>query len=191
MNSQKKRHFLRVAAITGMAVALLLEPVSRGTTMARLSFEELAQKATAIARLRCLNVTSKWDKNEIWTETQFAVVEQNKGALGATITVRMLGGDLGNLHSRVDGVPSFRPGEEAYVFLWSREGEPYRILGWSQGAFRIAKDARTGTEKVTQDAAATTSYQPQSRQFVRAGIRGMPVADFRQKLKQTLAAKVL
>jgi hypothetical protein len=167
----------------------LLASISRGTTLARLSFEELVQTATAIARLRCLSIESKWESNEIWTETRFEVVEQHKGALGTTVTVRMLGGNLGNLHSRVEGVPSFHPGEEAYVFLWAREGEPYRVLGWSQGAFRIFRDARSGAEKVTQDAAGTAIYQPQTRQFVRSGIRGLPVADFREKLKQALAAK--
>jgi len=59
--------------------------------------------------------------------------------------VRTIGGTSGHLHSHVDGVPIFRSGEEVYLFLWERPGEPYRVLGWAQGTFRIARNADTGT----------------------------------------------
>ena len=183
-----RRQFSWMAIPAGLTMMALFASISSGTTLARLPFEELAQKATAIARLRCLSVVSKWENNEIWTESRFQVVELHKGTLGATVTVRMLGGSVGNLHSRVEGVPVFRPDEEVYVFLWAREGEPFRVLGWSQGAFRIARDARTGIEKVTQDSAESVIYQPhQTQRFVHPGIRGVPVADFRQKLNHALA----
>jgi hypothetical protein len=189
MSLQIRQRSLCMACIANLAALLLLALAAGTTTLAHLSFEELAQKATAIARLRCLGVVSKWENNEIWTDTRFAVIEQNKGTLNATITVRMLGGSVGNIHSHVDGVPTFRPGEEVYVFLWAQGSESLRVLGWSQGTFRISRDARTGVEKVTQDVTETAVYQPETRQFVHAGIRGLPVVDFRQKLKQVLAAE--
>src|SRR6267378_2923423 len=89
----------------------------------------------AVARLRCIGVETFLENGEIWTETRFETVELNKGLLPGVVSVRMLGGRIGNLHSRIEGVPAFRPGEEAYVFLWGHEGEPFRVLGWSQGTF--------------------------------------------------------
>jgi hypothetical protein len=172
-----------------LTLSALFSPLANGTTLARLSFEELAQKSTAIARLRCVGVETKWGANEIWTETRFEVLERYKGILSEKVTVRMLGGTLGNLHSRVEGVPVFHSGEEVYAFLWARDGEPYRVLGWSQGTFRISLDSHTRIEKVTQDSAAMLVYQSDTRRFVRSGIRALPVADFREKLKQALAAK--
>ncbi len=83
-------------------------------------------------------------------------------------------------------MPGFRPGEEAYLFLWARPGEPYRVLGWSQGAFRIARDARTGAESVTQDSAAMPVFDPMTRRFRFGGVRGMPIAAFQLKLKRAL-----
>ena len=186
MSYRARRRFLWVTFLGGLALALLVAIATNGTTLSRLSFEELAQKATAVARLRCVSSESKWDGHEIWTETRFVVIESNKGSLNSLVNVRMPGGSIGGLHSRVDGVPAFRPGEEAYVFLWAREGEPFRILGWSQGTFRIFRDARTGLEKVTQDAAATPIYHPLTREFVHEGIRTMTETDFRLKLKQAL-----
>ena len=167
----------------------LLAVAANSTTLSRLRFEELVNQATAVARLRCLGVESRWEKGEIWTETRFEIVELNKGLLPSVMSVRTLGGSIGPLHSRIEGVPAFRPGEEAYVFLWGHEGEPFRILGWSQGTFRIQRDARTGVETVTQDSATAPVFDPQTRQFRHGGIRNLPVAVFQLKLRKTLEEK--
>jgi hypothetical protein len=183
MSYEQRRRFLWILFLAGLA---LLTIVANATTLERMRFEKLVKQATAVARLRCLGAESFWEKGEIWTETRFEVVEQNKGLLPGVVTVRTLGGGVGHLHSRIDGVPTFHPGEEAYVFLWGREGEPFRIMGWSQGTFRILKDARTGLETVTQDSAAAPIFDPRTRQFRHGGIRHLPVAIFQLKLRKAL-----
>jgi hypothetical protein len=183
MSFVQRRRFLWILFLTGL---VLLAIAANATTLSRLRFEDLAKQATAVARLRCLGAESRWQDGEIWTETRFEVVELNKGLLPGVISVRMLGGRVGSLHSRVEGVPAFRPGEEAYVFLWGHEGEPLRVLGWSQGTFRIRRDPRTGVESVTQDSAATPIFDPLTRQFRHGGIRNLPVAIFQLKLRKAL-----
>ncbi len=183
MSFVQRRRFLWVLFLTGLA---LLAVAANATTLSRLRFEELVNQATAVARLRCVGVESRWENGEIWTETRFEIVELNKGQLAGVVSVRMLGGSVGNLHSRIDGVPEFRPHEEAYVFLWGREGEPLRVLGWTQGTFRITRDARTGAELVTQDSAAAPLFDPRTRQFRHGGIRNLPVAIFQLKLRKAL-----
>jgi hypothetical protein len=186
MSYVQRRRFLWILFLTGLA---LIAVVANATTLSRMRFEELARRATAVARLRCLGVESRWENGEIWTETRFEVVEQSKGLLPGLVTVRLLGGTVGPLHSRIEGVPAFRPGEEAYVFLWHREGEPYRILGWSQGTFRILKDTRTGVEMVTQDSAAAPIFDPRTHQFRHGGVRNLPVPVFQLKLRKALEEK--
>lgn len=186
MSYVERRRFLWIlllAALTLLAIA------ANATTLARMRFEELAQQATAVARLRCLNTRSFWQSGEIWTDTQFEVIEQAKGALPAAVTVYTLGGSLGHLHSRVEEAPVFNAGEEIYLFLWSREGQPLRVLGWSQGTFRIARDARTGVETVTQDSATASVFDPQTHRFVHEGIRNLPITLFQMKLRKALEAK--
>ena len=183
MSFVERRRFLWILLLVALG---LLAVVANATTLVRLRFEELARQATAVARLRCLGTRSFWESGEIWTETRFAVVEQNKGELPQLVRVRMLGGSVGNLHSRVEEVPAFHAGEEAYVFLWGPEGEPFRVLGWSQGTFRIRRDPKTGLETVTQDSAAAPIFDPSSRQFRHGGIRNLPVAIFQLKLKKAL-----
>jgi hypothetical protein len=183
MSYVERRRFLWILLLAALA---LLAVVANATTLARMRFEELARQATAVARVRCLHATSLWENGEIWTDTSFQVVEQTKGSLPAIVSVRTLGGNIGNLHSRIDEVPVFHPGEEAYLFLWGREAEPLRVLGWSQGTFRIARDARTGVETVTQDSATVPVFDPRARRFQHGGIRNLPVAIFQLKLKKAL-----
>jgi hypothetical protein len=183
MSFAERRRFLWILFLMGLA---LLAAVASATTLARMQFEELARQATAVARVRCLSIASKWQNGEIWTETRFEILERSKGSLPAVVTTRMLGGAVGCLRSHVDGVPMFRAGEEAYLFLWAPDGEPYRVLGWSQGTFRIARDVRTGFETVTQDSAGAPLFDPHTRQFRHGGIRDMPVAIFQLKLRKAL-----
>lgn len=188
MSYVQRRRFLWILFL---AALVLLAVVANATTLARMRFEELARQATAVARVRCLGAESHWQNGEIWTETRLEVIEQSKGWLPGVVTVRMLGGSVGNLHSRVEGIPSFHAGEEAYVFLWNREGEPLRVLGWSQGTFRIARDAHTGVETVTQDSAAAPVFDPGTHQFQHGGIRNLPVTVFQLRLRKALEKNAL
>jgi hypothetical protein len=188
MSFVQRRRFLWILFLAGLR---LLAIAANATTLSRLRFEELANQATAVARLRCISVESRWESGEIWTETRFETVELNKGLLPGVVSVRMLGGSVGNLHSRVEEVPAFRPGEEAYVFLWGREGEPFRVLGWSQGTFRITRDPQTGVERVRQDSAAAPVFDPRTRQFRHGGIRNLPLAIFQLKLRKALENRAL
>jgi len=183
MNYVQRRRFLWILLLVGLALTAI---VASATTLARMSFDELAQKATAIGRLRCLSAESHWENGEIWTETRFEVLESNKGVMPGIVTLRMLGGSVGHFHSRVEGVPKFRAGEEVYLFLWGREGEPYRVLGWSQGTFRISRDTQSGMERVTQDSTAEPVFDLRTREFRRGEVRDLPMAVFRLKLSKAL-----
>ena len=126
MSYVQRRRFLWILFLCALA---LLAVAASATTLSRLKLEDLALESTAVARMRCLGATSRWDKGEIWTETRFEVLEREKGTLPGIVTVRMLGGHVGNLHSHVDEVPAFRAGEEVYLFLWARKAN--RIRCWA------------------------------------------------------------
>ena len=183
MNYRQRRRFLWTLFLIGL---LLIAVVASATTLARLRFDDLAEQATAIARIRCLSSASVWKNGEIWTRTRAEVLEQSKGDLSGIVEIEMPGGVIGHLHARVEAVPVFRPGDEAYVFLWARPGQSFRVLGWTQGTFRIKRDAHTGAESVTQDSAASPIFDPLTRQFRAGGVRNMPIAAFQLKLRRAL-----
>jgi hypothetical protein len=190
MSFVERRKFLWLCFLGSLLLlALTVAAFANGTALARLRFDELAQQSTAVARLRCLGSEFLWDRGELWTETRFEVLERNKGLLPGIVTVRTIGGVSGHLHSHVDAVPIFRAGEEVYLFLWQRTGEPYRVLGWAQGTFRIARNAESGNETVTQDSALAPLFDPRTRTFRHGGIRNLPVGIFQLKLRRALEEK--
>ena len=189
MSFVQRRKFLWLCLLASLILLGLTAAFANATTLARLNFNDLAQQSSAVARLRCLGSEFHWDRGELWTETRFEVLERNKGPLPGIVTVRTIGGVSGHLHSHVDAVPIFRAGEEVYLFLWERPGEPYRVLGWAQGTFRIARNADSGVETVTQDSANAPIFDPRTRTFRHGGIRNLPVAIFQLKLRRALEGK--
>jgi hypothetical protein len=185
ISASERRNFLLTLFLIGLLL-LGMAAIADATTLVRLDFEDLASRANAIARLQCVRVESHWQNGEIWTSTEFLVLDQQKGTLPRAIEIEMPGGIIGHLHSRVEEVPSFLPGEQTYLFLWSAPNGSYRILGWSQGAFRIRKDPATGAEFVTQDSANAPIFDPVAHHFRHGGVRRMPIAVFQLKLKRAL-----
>ena len=209
MTDRSGKQCLWILLIVSLVLTVL---VATGTTLAPMSFDNLAQRATAIAHLRCVSVQSGWLDGEIWTTSQFVVLEeikpdvyggaevaiapagpaysnvpQNAQSSAPRISVRQLGGNIGGVRSHVDEVPEFQPGEELYLFLWRRPNEPYRVLGWTQGTFRVTRDARTGAAHVTQDS-AIAAFHANTRDFQHSGVQNLPLAAFQEKLRQSLAA---
>lgn len=183
MSLVQRRRFLLLLFLIGLA---LIAAVANATTLSRLGFGELASQASAIARVRCLHVDSHWKGGEIWTRTEFLVLQVSKGDPPGLLAVEMPGGAMGHLRSRVEQVPAFTAGEEAYLFLWSTPDGGYRILGWAQGAFRIRRDPDSGLETVTQDSAHLPVFDPISRRFRHGGVRNLPLPVFQLKLKRAL-----
>jgi hypothetical protein len=177
----KTRHLV----VAWSAVALALVGPGKATTLARLSLPQLAASSKLVVRARCLDRSSRWQQGEIWTFTRFAAVEFLKGSGPAVLTVRTLGGEVNGIVSVVDGIPVFRRGEEAILFLTSTAWGDYSPVGWSQGSFRIVRGA-DGVQRVTQDTAAVPVYDPARRGFVLAGVARMPLDQFRVLLRAVL-----
>ena len=164
----------------------LLAVVANATTLSRMSFDELARQATAIVRARCLDSASVWRNGEIWTEMEFEVASVSKGTAPGILRIALPGGKVAHIQSHIDGMPAFRAGDDAYLFLWDAPGRGTYILGWTQGTFRISRDSETGLERVTQDSAAMPLFDPATKQFRHGGVRQMPLPVFQLKLKRAL-----
>jgi len=174
-------NYLRAGAAWTIAAATLFVfsiEVS-ATTLARMSVNEMAQRAAVVVQARCDANQTSWDAGEIWTFTTFTVEETRKGTAAGNLRVRLLGGRAGDITSTVAGVPRFRAGEEVVLFLEKTGRGDYSVVGWIEGTFRIRIDRRSGQKIVTQDTAGFEVYDPAKREFRPAGIRDGRLADFK------------
>lgn len=159
-----------------------------GTTLARMSVNEMTRHAAIVIRARCLANRVQWDSGEMWTFTTFAAEETWKGATAETVRVRLLGGRAGDVTSTVAGVPRFRVGEEVVLFLEPTGRGDDSVVSWIEGTFRIHRDIKSGRETVTQDTAGFEVYNPVKREFQPAGIRSEKLADFKVEVQAAIAA---
>lgn len=176
----------RRCALQATLFFLIATALAQATTLERLTLDELVAASNAVARVRCLGTESRWEGGEIWTFTSFEVVETMKGAVPGLITVRLPGGQVGHLVAKVDGVPRFHPGEEAFLFLERTRAGNFAVTTWVQGTFRIHRNAHTGRESVTQDSSAFAVFDPATRQFRPTGIRKLPLELFQRRLAEAV-----
>jgi len=179
--------FSLFAKALALTLCLLLSPASAlPTTLQRMSLDELAAAAPAIARVRIVSNESRMEAGRIWTFSQMEVLETLKGTLPAHLTLRLLGGRTQGLVSKVEGVPRFAPQEEAILFLQPTRLGDWSVVSWVQGTFRIARSGAANGEKVTQDTAAVAMFDPATRRFARGDVRNLPLREFRTRLTQAL-----
>jgi hypothetical protein len=183
----------RIAAVCTLAVALgaALVCPAKATSLVRMSLPELAHAARAIVRARCLGSEARWEGGEIWTFTRFEPLETFAGAVPRPFVVRLIGGRVGDIASRVEGVPRFLPGEEAILFLEPTRAGDLSLTAWGEGSFRVHRDPRTARAWVTEDTAAAAVFDPATRRFAPAGVRRMPLARFEQRLRTILRSNAV
>jgi hypothetical protein len=118
------------------------------------------QKAEVIVIAEVTSISSAWNDQEtlIFTYIELRVVEKIKGNFqGNQLVLRHLGGVVGNVESRVSGMPQFARNEKVLVFLAGIPNSSFfAVMDWLEGKKNIQRDVAgrevirvgTGGEKI-------------------------------------------
>lgn len=119
-------------------------------------FEEQVSTAEIIVVAEVGNQVSSWDSQGrfIFTETTFHVEEAVKGTVSGTVTLRQLGGQVGEIAQSVAGSPVVIPGRKYVLFLELRTDGSYRVVGFNQGCYPIAGTTKDKARVMTVTASA-------------------------------------
>lgn len=180
------RLFLVVALA---ALALAVTQAAFATTVQKLSLQELTKRSDSIVMARVDDAVASWDAGhkEIYTYITLSILQPVKGDKGATtITLRQLGGTVGNIASVVPGMPSFKKGEEVVVFLTQKDtaGYPW-VMGLEQGKYTVST-AKNGVKMVRNDLAGTELLSTNGKHVESTTAPDMPLNAFIDGLKTTL-----
>lgn len=116
-----------------------------GTTLEKLSFEEMTAKSTAIVRGR-ISLSSVQQHGAIYySHYKIQVSEQFKGPAARTIDVVLPGGMIGRSQQTYSGVPAISNDTELVVFLWTSKSGLTHVIGMTQGIFQVTKNAKGET----------------------------------------------
>ena len=139
-----------LSAIYVVLCLIALAVTAFASTAQRLSEGDILNQADRIVKA-ILNApgTSAWDSEHrrIYTTFSFEVEEDLAGTGDKHFDLVQPGGEVEDVGQRVDGFPSFHPGDRVVLFLRSTE-RGYQIVGLTQGVFESHNDG--GVEKFIQ-----------------------------------------
>ncbi len=126
-----------------VTVALASAGAAHATTMATLDLPTLVARADRIVLAHVVASGSHYtaDRGTIYTDVVLTVTRSYKGSAqpGQTLTVRREGGSVDGIAAQVAGSPLFTVGEDAVVFVTSRNGHDV-VVGMAQGKLTVSQD---------------------------------------------------
>lgn len=177
--------------IAAAALTLFGAHAALATTVQKLSLQELTKKSDSIVMARVDDATSSWDANhkEIYTYYTLHILQPVKGRKDeTTITLREIGGTVGNIASIVPGMPSFKKGEEVVVFLTQKDAAGYPwVMGLQQGKYSIVE--KNGAKVVRNDLAGTELLTRSGQKIESTTSPDQPLGAFLDGLKTTLGSE--
>jgi hypothetical protein len=134
----RRRTLVFVAAVG----CLLIPGVALGATVENISLAELVAESDVVVHARVLEKRSfvEGPRDWVYTETTIEVLEVWRGKVGkgASLTVRQLGGVVGDREMAVNGNAALTAGEEVILFLDSDEKKDrHYIVGMAFGKFTV------------------------------------------------------
>ncbi len=144
----KRMYYLLLLVVA--AIIITAAPASRATVMVKQSVPEMAKKADNIVIGRVVSTKSEWSATgtQIFTYTTLEVSSAVKGTTkGSLITIKELGGIVGDIRQKIIGAAQYSMDEEVILFLNKADGK-FRTLGMMQGKYNIVVDASTGAKQV-------------------------------------------
>ncbi len=143
---------LPIAILAGaLAAGTATVSVMRASTLVPMSLDQLTQASSDIVQGQIARQMCRWNEShtQILTLTSIAVEQVYKGNPPATVVIEQLGGAVGNMTVFVPGEMTFQPQGEYVLFLEPvPSGSRYRLVGMTQGAYRIYRDASTHQDRV-------------------------------------------
>jgi len=147
-----RAEFFRAGFSVAVVIVLQLFSTSglKATVLRYLPLDRQCAEARIIAVARAEDQVSAWnpEKTRIYTETRFTLEEVLKGKVSSSLTVRQLGGRVGDIAQSVAGSPVFVKGRRYVLFLAPLADGKYRIVGFSQGCYPIVSD-QEGKERIS------------------------------------------
>lgn len=187
--------FRRLSLLTTLCL-LAAAGVARSTTVIPPSFDALVAGANTIFVGEVMNVRAEWEATSsgraIITLVTFRVEEVWKGNLGAVTQLEFLGGEIGEIGMKVEGMPVFRLGQRDVLFVGGEVRTVSPLVGFMHGRMRVERDTASGFDRVrTFDGRALGSVAqigPQRAAPSLASITPMRLSDLESAVRSRAAA---
>ena len=131
--------------------------------------EDISKEAELILTGKVTQQTSDWnkDKSRIYTVANIQVEEYIKGnAAGNTVSIKYLGGEVGEVGEIYSHMPRFKDNEVVLVFLKKENnGNDYKVFNGEDGKISLVFDPKTG-ELVTSSNIRVSALKTQIKNYI-------------------------
>jgi hypothetical protein len=142
-----KIKYLLPLTLIGLAFARVT-----ATTVIPPTFDQLVRQAELIFQGTVTDARSVWEgeggQRHIETYVTFKVDDNVKGDAGASYTIRMLGGTVGDQTMEVSDAPKFKVGDRDILFVEHNYDQFVPLVGIDHGRFHVQHDDATGRDIV-------------------------------------------
>jgi hypothetical protein len=186
MMNEFRYFFLIVSTLFSLSAAW-------GTTVVPPTFDQLVSQAEVIFQGAVSDVRSEWAgagaQRHIVTYVTFKVEERFKGNVGATYSIRLLGGTVDGETMVVTDTPKFSVGDRDILFVENNGSQFVPLVGISHGRFRVEREQTTGRDVLMTNERAPLSDVSQLGKNQRAATAGGPLSvdEFKGALRTRLA----
>ncbi|HEY5185967.1 MAG TPA: hypothetical protein VIM19_13935 [Actinomycetes bacterium] len=144
---------------------LLLAAPALASVALQMDVPALTAAATDVVDGQVVSTSSMWtgDHRRIVTHVVVEVREAWKGGARGRITVVQPGGEVDGIGQRVSGVAEIPSGARVVLFL-ERVGSMHRVVGLSQGVYRVVDDGVAGIRAVPSSVEGLEFVTPAGQQ---------------------------
>jgi hypothetical protein len=121
-----------------LVLLVLLAPEAAATTLRSFSLHQLFRAADHVVVGEVVSQRSFWNEahDTIYTDFTVAVEVAEKGTKVDSVTVRLMGGTVGDTHLSISGNASLAEGERVLLVL-REQGDFCTLVGMSQGKWNV------------------------------------------------------
>ena len=158
--------------VLGAGLWLCLASASHGSSVRQVSLDELVARSALIFQgvVQAVEPRLHTDGRRMHSYVRFRVERVLAGrAPGPTLTLRYLGGQVGEHALRVAGLVLPEVGERGIYFVESRtRHQVHPLYGWEQGCVRIVPDGRGHARLTTRSGIPIVAIEPEAATTRRA-----------------------
>jgi hypothetical protein len=132
----KKQYRTLLGASLSLLACIMLVNEAVPLTVAKISLEEMTSRSNLVIYGTVVSAHSQWEGKAINTYTRVRVQETLKGTDGEFVTVKQMGGRVGDITDEVTGSPELTQGEDVVLFLVEWQGN-YWIHSIVLGKFSV------------------------------------------------------
>ena len=127
--------------LLALGLSAVMANTAQATVVPAVGLDQMISDAELIVRGEVAEVEARWsdDGATIYTYVTLSGVTVIHGQLFGPLTLRFEGGEIGDQRLEVDGMPTFRKGEEEILFVRANQVAASPVVGLFQGRFKVVK----------------------------------------------------